>query len=260
MNIDATLHMTKIGLRSYRAAISLSNIGINMLQRHCYTEATATFRDALELMRDAAGQPSAGGGLEDEKRMNFLLQESSRRFAEVFSNSKRASSSAFAPLIVLGDDFNSDFVRTALKEPSSNNREAVAIRIDDRKEIDCDARFQFDSAIILFNYATATRCLSVAIPSSPMILQAAYKSFHMSYGVLTKIKNSKSAEDDLLSIRVHLIAMLAVQHLALSAVELQMLEKAQEHYNLLCGLKAMYKRIERIPHMLNAAKSVAPAA
>lgn len=233
-----------------------------MLQRQCYYEAAATFRDALQLMRDAAGQPT-GYIQMDETRVDHLLHEASRRFAKVFSQDKAVEPNPsilpmVVSIVVLSDDFSSDLVRTAISEPSPI-QQSVAIQIDHRREAECaDHFFDIDSAVILFNYATATRCLGS--PSNPMIAQAAYKSFHMAYGVLSKVQGSKSVEGDLQSIYVHLIAMLVVQHLAQSAKELQMPDKAQEHYSLLCSLRKMYKQMERIPQILNLAKNVAPAA
>jgi hypothetical protein len=264
-----------VALQSYKAAISLSNIGINMMHYQCFPEATATLRDALELMREAAG-PSTIDPFVHEARVHHLLREASGRLSSVLAEDGTSTTTKqdHSPLVtisllVLSDDLASDFVQTALKAPSELSSEAVVIRIDDdEKEADSITRFQLDSATILFNYATAARCLGATTTNTSydlsMVARAAHKSYLKAYGILCKTLTSKdystSTTDDWQVVRIHLLAMLTVQNLASSALELQMTEKAQEYCHLLGGLQHMYRRIECIPSLLNATRRVAPAA
>jgi hypothetical protein len=274
--MDPTSTANDVALQSYQAAISLSNTGIIMMEHQCFAEAAATLRDALELMREAAG-PSNIYPMAGAARWHHLLREASGRLASVLSEGTPTSeqedhSRSTISLLVLSDDLTSDFVQAALKAPSPLSNNAVAIRIDDdKKEYDDDSvlRFQLDSATILFNYATATRCLGITTTSRrydlAVIARAAHKCYHKSYGILSIIQSSKeysTGTNDLQAIRIHLLAMLAVQNLASSALDLHMPElKVAEYYHLLGGLQAMYNCLERyIPSLWNVARRAAPAA
>lgn len=268
-------HHHHVALQSYKAAISLSNTGISMMQYQCFPEATATLRDALELMREAAG-PATTEPLVHEARVHHLLREATSRLSTVLAEDGKSTTTkqdhsplVTVTLLVLSDDLASDFVQTALKATSEFRSEAVAIRIDDdEKEADSVTRFQLDSATILFNYATAARCLGATTTNAcydlSMIARAAHKSYLKAYGILCKTQTSKnystSTTGDWQVVRIHLLAMLVVQNLASSALDLQMPEKAQEYYHLLGGLQHMYRCIECLPNLLNASRRVAPAA
>jgi hypothetical protein len=274
--MDRTSTANDVALQSYRAAISLSNTGIIMMEHQCFAEAAATLRDAVELMREAAGPSNMEYPMAGEARWEHLLREASGRFAGVRSEgtptSKRVDHSRTTiSLLVLSDDLTSDFVQTALKAPSPLSNDAVAIRIDNKKkEADDDLviRFQLDSATILFNYATATRCLGITTTSRhydlAVIARTAHKCYHKTYGILSKIQSSKeysTSTNDLLAIRIHLLTMLAVQNMASSALDLHMTEQVEEYYHLLGSLQAMYRRLERcIPSLWNVARRAAPAA
>jgi hypothetical protein len=276
MDVATVVGHHHVALQSYKAAISLSNIGINMMQYQCFPEATATLRDALELMREAAG-PSTIDPLVHEARVHHLLREAAGRLSSVLAEDGRKSTTTkqdHSPLVtvsllVLSDDLASDFVQTALKAPSELRSEAVVIRIDDdEKEADSVTRFQLDSATILFNYATAARCLGATTTNAcydlSMVARAAHKSYLKAYGILCKAQTSKdystSTTGDWQVVRIHLLAMLAVQNLASSALELRLPEKTQEYCRLLGGLQHMYRRIECIPSLLNASRWIAAAA
>jgi hypothetical protein len=275
--MDPTSTANDVALQSYQAAISLSNTGIIMMEHQCFAEAAATLRDAVELMREAAGPSNMEYPMAGVARWHHLLREASGRFAGVRSEGTPTSkqedhSRPIISLLVLSDDLTSDFVQTALKAPSALSNDAAAIRIDDKKKEADDysvIRFQLDSATILFNYATATRCLGITTTSRhydlAVIARSAHKCYRKTYGILSKIQSSKeyfTSTNNLLAIRIHLLTMLAVQNLASSALDLHnMPEQVEEYYHLLVGLQAMYRRLERcIPSLWNAARRAAPAA
>lgn len=206
-------------VRSYKAAISLSNTGVTLLKRQFFNEAVATMRDALRLVREALQDNCPMSlGSNTEAKIDQFLHEASKSLAEsmeVIATSLNQSLSVH----VISDEFDKDMAHRAVN--AAHGEEIIAIRFENNREWDMNT-FHHDAAVILLNYGTACRCLARVSQSPSTPLLSAYRFFQMAYRVLSRTPTGAEIQcvDDVEAIRLHLLSMLVVRNLMTLSMQL----------------------------------------
>ncbi|EEC43797.1 predicted protein [Phaeodactylum tricornutum CCAP 1055/1] len=150
--------------QAYRCVLALSNIGVSLLERHAYSQAVETLRDAVTVMRDFSYQCSSPDFQMDTRaiwyhqRNNAVMGKANRRMAR--ANPERGGS--FVETI--GRDRVVSVRVPFLWHQHPGTSPAVVslpcfpIRVEDFDE--CERDLDLDAAMVLHNFATAQLCLS----------------------------------------------------------------------------------------------------
>lgn len=252
-------------IRTYRAAIALSNIGVGLMERNRFADAMATMKGALEVVRSAF--PSNDHECpqdqqsQDEEEMQHRLKEATLRLARPLSLEEKVAQAMSFRLTVLSDDRSPDIVRHAAHNIASTH-DAVAIRIDDSKSCDDALSLDVDAAIILLNYGIACRLHADTVsPKCPKRLRQSFRLFNLAFIVLSRRQASEVTQlDDIEAIRLLLIAMIVLQNLMQLSLRLQKPKQAQSFYDKLCRHREVFWTIDRRPRLIEPKKGAAPAA
>lgn len=222
-----------MGMRSYQAAIALSNCGVTLLERRCFNEAIVAFRDALDQLRYAfPGVDFAED--ENEVKIATSFQKSTNSLIRIASSKDIMDELPSLPFdITILEDQCCAVDPKGIVESIGYNTNAFAIRIDDSFD-DGGTSIDLNSAIILLNYGTAYRCCITSKAS----LQNSYKYSHLSYGVLCRrLSYYLDVIDDVEASKLLLTCILSVQNLIYLSQELLMPVKAQSLFTKLFQLK-----------------------
>ena len=154
-----------------RAAISLNNMGVCLLEKKCYAQAAETIRDALETMRSCLSIDGDGIGGEES---HYCLSEKLDRATSRFIHPEPHKNAMMHVEIVSSENLSTWALEHIKRGPTS--REVCAIRIEN-----CGHELQasnpaLETAILLHNLAVSN---SLARPGSRKViislLAAAYK-------------------------------------------------------------------------------------
>jgi hypothetical protein len=260
-------HLSFVCIRSYKAAIALSNTGVGLLERNRFSDAMATLKGALDLMRSAFPQNDQEcqqvSQSKKEAEIYHLLNQASQRLARPLSAEEKRKALLELPfsLTVLPDDQSPKAVLHTISEIASSH-DAFAIRIDDSKTCDDSKFLDVDSAIILMNYGTASRCHAATIsPACPRLLHGSFRYFHLAFGVISHQPALVINEsDDIEAIRLLLVLTLVMQNLMQLSWQMKKPHQAQSYHHKLCHLRVALLRLEKIPRLSVSRNRAAPSA
>lgn len=204
---------TRAPLADYRAVVALNNTAVTLLERRCFRDSMASFKDALDLMGslrpDSSNQrrPSA-----DEQSVQFL-QNASRRVAR--RSTRIVESSSATPsgfyLTAISHDNSAEAVTAALHEiPSDCTGFVFVIEFDES-----DVNLSIYSSIILHNFSVACRMQSREIKNTRkkrQLVERAFMFAQVANGILMQ-ESSDILEDDLQLKRTLVVSMLILQEL-----------------------------------------------
>jgi hypothetical protein len=236
----------------HRAAISLNNTGVALLERRCYRQGLRTLSNAVAVMNAAfrrieeqKGGDEVSPADEPHYGINTMLHQATQRLAypEILVENRTLS---HYDLKVLSDYQNpsvlqeqpNHYTPSISPSPTSSTHCTISylLRIE---ALDCEAPtkhiYDLQSSIILYNFAIAYRCMADVtddLHSKHELLVAAMQLFHLSYSILTTASEShlEGKLGDLPLRRLILTATLVLQNLVqLSA--LLGLDQYGEEYN-----------------------------
>lgn len=268
-----------LNAQKYKAAIELNNRGVCLLDLQCYREAVDTFNHAFSLLRASATSarnaavgsssspnivspppPSAMG----PEMINTVLALTMKQLIEgkVSKSSKQKCDEYFHFTIVTDDKtVNRAMVEAAHSSPS--NHDVYSIRIDDM-DGQCDleeANFHMESAIILFNLATACRgYASIALQKnnrsrSEKLLSRSRLLYQLVLKVLNEGETKKVSE----MARFLLVSMMALQGLMQLSLALHCIAEGTQYYIKLGEFRSEFSDLD-IHFFSLEAESIQPAA
>lgn len=228
-----------MSMRSFKAAVALSNIGVTLLERHCYHDAVLTIREALRLIR-AASPGDEDRRTTKESDIQCALRRACHRLSQSHAVwAQRAGQAVYLKVLCANQTVPSDILRAV------QNADVFALRIDDCRGDDGAHSMHSEASAILFNYGTACRCLqsSISAQPCPKILYEASNFLHMAYGILVSLKQT----DEIEVCRMLGIAMLVLHNLMQLCEELGMPEHYQNYGNKFARIHETLTRFQSMP-------------
>lgn len=260
--MSTTLYMTLDHLqrlRMYKTAVALNNVGVSLLERHRYSCAMQTFKDALDFIRATLDEEICSrysSALDMETRISNCLRVASRRLTDSFQETQNITYYNIAPTVTVlsGDQsFSSafDFAQNLFKS-ATGDANVFAIRIDDSQSQDANDAIDLESASILHNFATACLCHVRSNPSCrDKSYQRPYKIFHRALIVLSRRPIVVDREvDDLDALRILTVSALVVKGLVDISVRLCVPNDANSYHKTLCFLQEAFFQLKRFPHLI----------
>jgi hypothetical protein len=201
----------------HRAAISLNNTGVTLLQRRCHRQGIATLRDAVVAMSSASRRildqqeecPNDGVHSSTETPcMNVMVQQAAKRLAKPEPSVDRNTVSQYALQVLSGcenpsglQEYPHHNLFTSTPTPTSttpsptapstgfNNNRAFLLRIEALNyEASTEHNFDHQASIILQNFGVANRVMASLtndLRSKHDIHVVAMRVFTSSYSMLT---------------------------------------------------------------------------
>ncbi|GKY98305.1 hypothetical protein MPSEU_000788100 [Mayamaea pseudoterrestris] len=135
---------------AYRGAVALNNIGCSLMEKGCHSQAKATFRDVIVLLKIA----SSGQSDEGAKKVDQTVHRAMQRMTK-----PRRDSKELGMFVIVSDDAcSSAFVHD---HGSIRVKQTTLIRIEDYgRENQGERDLEIDSCIALQNYAASLLCSS----------------------------------------------------------------------------------------------------
>lgn len=248
----------KCDMRLFKAAAALNETGVSLLVRGSNQEAMKTFTDALSLMRAASSQHRACSGVSQipsESDIYGRLHKAAARLFLPKADLQQPEQGARVQVIILFCDvLCPDAVQVIVHELSPCSMSGVAIRIDASDEF--EANVDLETAIILFNLATACRCEASSLKSKRKARRFIEKAVQCSQAVNDILSRpSTIAIDEIELGRMQLLTMLNLQSLIGLCAQTQQSQERFKHYEALCCLRGDFLESESIifpPKMLSA--------
>lgn len=164
--------------QSYRSVIVLNNIGVSLLERRCYHQASQTLKDAASLVKALACALPLG----------FRLQETVHAARQRLAKPQPARHE-FVQVDVLPNTGSTEATRAILEVPSCCvHSRGFAIRIDD---CDCNMSSQFISSVVLHNFGLSYYCMSKAVKTGSAtekkFLNGAVRLLRVSHSLVAKV-------------------------------------------------------------------------
>jgi len=264
--------MDSQGLQALKAAISLSNMGVKLLERSRPHDAVATMKEALFLIRTASPQNAkmASNGL--EARITDSLQKASKCVAEsyrVFDCNTIMCQAPSATIRVFLDSESPMAATEAASYYKNITRSLIfAIRIDDRlytEESLLSMDVELEVATILSNLAAALRSFSTTkMCNNPEDrLEEAFQLLQLAHSILARklpyLEVNKN--DEIGTSRLLMVSMLVVQNLFMLCTELELPRVHRDNlWRQLCYLHQTYIALSGHPCWGLERNNAAPAA
>jgi hypothetical protein len=255
-----------------RNAIALNNMGISLIERHCYGQALETLTDAFSLLKVSAGvqdttrsSPLTRCSKESAGKHHLALQ----RLAQPQPCKRRA-----VMIEVLTSKSSQNPTRSVVEDSSSPK--ICSIRIDD---VDFSDRsidrfyFAFECATLLHNLGLAHICMSYATgrPNTKLVMAKssamscaikyntrAIRLFRLSHSLYAKAlsENSSSVQDPEL-LHVMAVILSSLIHALKSSCQH---EEAQAFCFMLANIKSTFHEIAQTNSLLFGGESSTAAA
>ena len=142
-----------------RAAVSLNNIAVGLLERKCFAQASETLKDALEALKSS---PWVGGETTETDEPGQALATRHQKATNRLMNPEPSQS--IIQLVVVSSESLSAMALARTKQ-GPISREACAIRIEFCEDEAITDNLTTETAIMLYNLSVSYLCLS-AIPST----------------------------------------------------------------------------------------------
>jgi hypothetical protein len=224
-------------LRHYRGAISLSNVGVTLLERGAHGSAMETLKGAIHVMQSLFGGQTRR--LRPDLNIDTMVMKATK---ELIKTTPESSSSAPYSLDVSLHSVNLETIQSLL-QPETETPTILPVRLVD---YDLDALFLYDhhhhhheatdivSAVIIYNLGTAY--LSQAFDSDDRrksVLAGSRKLFELSTAILQNIEQSQEHQEHQDGIHLLLIYLtyVLVQRGLVSVTSLQGDSFARQAYH-----------------------------
>jgi hypothetical protein len=178
----------------YRGALALNNAGVSLMEKRDFASAIATLKDAITVMKLSYQDPvnvNASTSMEDmSKQVNEIIAKAAKRSRSA-AVSSAVGSSPVTVFIMTDDKFEApDMVLRAIFDDSTSTEITIAVRLD-ISEFDMHSRNpDFDSSVILNNFAVAHVGLlkdERFAAKSSALLKPATHVLSLAYDVYTKV-------------------------------------------------------------------------
>jgi hypothetical protein len=210
---------------TYRAAVSLNNLAVTLLERQCYHQAMETFKDAVSALK-ASTMPSTTSASAVTKGFRRIYSPKPQRLISMH-------------LEVLSSENMSSAAALSLNEGPSSSR-AYLVRLD---QVDIDDMMErgpdIESACILHNFAVAYLCMSQVTANDCRGLKfrnAALKLFSASQSLLESRCHSSIDDEDLFDLVICLQAIV-LGNLVQILCEIHGVAAAKQMYNKMVNLR-----------------------
>ena len=207
--------MTTANLYEYRAVLHLNNAAVSLLRRACYRQAMGTFSDAFACVKAITAKDQAGLEPIDRQWIDERLAASYQRLANPQPSQKNEGH--LLDFEVLSDHESPRTVQVT--GPSRNEFLAHLVHIDS-DDFHGESCFDItvESAIILYNFGIAYRCLAsleTSQPFAPSVNQGASHLLNLAYGAAMNCQRQDQFEDTSSQFnRIMLLGQLTLHHLA----------------------------------------------
>ena len=214
----------------YGMSVALNNVGVELMLRHCFDDASKCFREALLLIKVLFDNTDSGARTICEEA-NTLLHVASQKLAKTISPDlpkngimmQCYSDNTFSHVkdIIVGD--------TVTVDPTVYS--VIAIRIDHQDRDVERSNLELDSAIILHNYSITWVYLSMTSVS--------FEFAKMSYRVIANQSNIFHSK--FWNHRTLRLAMFILNHTIQVCLLLHKFKEAELHKQLLDKIRIKYK-------------------
>jgi hypothetical protein len=159
---------------SYRVVVALNNAGVTLVQRRMYLEAIATFKDAVRFMSSAFFSRSDNDRPPKRLDLDIALQAAWQRtsITQQQQQEKHDPSTIGVQhgVVIVSDRQSPHEIRCKMLGTA---KVLYCVTIDPIESFtDCDdmlVRLESESAILLYNYGVAYKCLAKATEMSSMV-------------------------------------------------------------------------------------------
>ena len=205
-----------------KAAISLSNSGVALLERHCYRSAMECLSDAVSVMKKVVDLQESPPIL-PQKVPEETTQQKLQKAAHHISTSAPSSMALEFDLKVLSDAESPSVLQQELFAPKDNDnirkRETlylVRMEPDDFQDSFSNEDLPSQAATILYNYGVAYHCLSFCVSDSSDtlgLIAGTLKLSHLAYITLSAPPPTHATYRELLITALCLQTLVKVSHL-----------------------------------------------
>ena len=200
---------TRAPLADYRAVVALNNMAVTLLERRCFRDALASFKNALDLMGSLRPESSNQRRPSAEKQ-NVFLQKASKSVARSTRTVEASAARSGFSLTTISHDDSAEVVTVALHEiPSDFSGFVFMIEFDES-----NVNLSIDSSIILHNFSVACRMQSWEFKNTKkkrQLVERAYMFAQVANSIL--MQESDILEDELQMKRALVVSMLILQEL-----------------------------------------------
>ena len=183
--------MTTPFQRAYATAITLNNMGANLLERRSFHEAAEVMNDAVTVMKEVSTS-FQNKTSQNHQQILFpasVLQDLLKKANRFLSSASKSLPRGPVNVMVLSEEESAELVSAALHGVQVLPADAVqAIRLDLKGQsmLDCEMRDPaLESAVLLHNFGCAHTCLAIST-AAPL---EAKRRMHASY-MLYKLASS----------------------------------------------------------------------
>jgi hypothetical protein len=260
-------------LKNARAALCLNNMGVTMLERGYFREATATFKDSLEIMRalmtPASPAPLLGSAAEtvyevQERRIQQKLQSGAAHLARTSQTIKTLlrSDIEICPL----DEGDVSALRFALQCMSSPSKPATTTIVAFPVRLRCTAfekSLDLQAATVLYNVGLAHLMAHLtARPTSSVqerLLTGALKNLSLAHSLFARTIQTEeaSSSEAFQTLCAMLVSAMVLKNMFRIFHNQKQLSKAQQ---VLASLAMLEAAVDTSRHSLIQDYNVAPAA
>jgi hypothetical protein len=237
--------------QSLRGAVALNNIGVTLLERHCYKSAMLTFKDSVQLLKHALQE------IDSTSDVSNKIQRAMCHLSHSFQIS--------CQLAVLSVDvISSEALESASRKSTRFSRLSV-VRLDD---VDSAMESAFLTAVMLYNLSNSYLCLKKAqCPCPSGIVDLSHTAVTLLCASHNILRQLKDTVDDQLQMRLLHLEVLVLGTLVPSMNTYRGTKAAPtfcldtsyytKQYNRLCMIM---QKLEGIDELFSLADSAAPAA
>jgi hypothetical protein len=235
--------------RAYTAAIALNNVGVSLLERGSYLQATEAFQDAMNVMKEISATCAEQGSRKRPLAFSTLdakLHKASYNLATCVKDDSRMN------FCVLTEEDSPAVITKALQDKNTFFYSATTflIRIEKSMRDGEISEVDIESSIILHNFGNVYKCLATTATtasSAKELCEGALKLFEFSFSLL------QNHDEDYLP-----ISILILRSLASFALTLGKEREAESYYLHMLELEDCFLQMDYM--LVESSESAAAAA
>jgi len=233
----------------HRAAISLNNTGVSLLQKNSPAGALDSLLNAITMMNRALKQATGFKTVSGEKEATEMLHHAAQQLAKT---SIAPQTSVASSLNIASDDGEPTHLE------SLPNHALVLLRIDCMTDFGGSNSIDLElhSSCLLYNYGMAFRIIS----EDHLVLTSALRPFLMAYSLLTDTCRCSNYLDEASLCRVVWTATLVLKSLVYLFDKLGMTRDRDEYEKRLQHVCMSARELKERPSQRQWRKKAAPAA
>lgn len=252
---------------NFRAAFALNNIGVTLLERHCYKQAIRTLRDAVLVMKmacrgEASGSLQPFDAVAGKNLGSIDVSLMMRRANLSLSNPRRVEgpSNGLYPVVGISDEADTDDMDAVLAVCPLKTTVVFPFRFDPTPGPEYyDKDVSLSCTTILLNFGFACLCRSRIVPEAGKkgLLENASKVFKLCQSVLATQSSNCSDHHHLR--KVFFLGHVVVGSLIHTLQAAGRSTEANMYIPKLASLKAGVQEL-KITGILDCKRNLAPAA